>query len=172
MTTRRRPPPHGPQRTRCRPQHRCTIGAGLWKTHAEFVESIPRRAERQGRVGTVPEILPAPSMARRERTGGPSLRVERDVRGPRRVWSRTAAPGEQSRAHIPAPTSRSGTGAPCALGMERPLGKGSVGIPRFVATLREIGFQGPLNVERETENHDERLRDIGEGIALLRSLSK
>jgi len=62
-------------------------------------------------------------------------------------------------------------GVPGALGTERPLGKGSVGIPRFVATLREIGFQGPLNVERETENHDERLRDIGEGIALLRSLS-
>src|SRR5437588_4260861 len=32
-------------------------------------------------------------------------------------------------------------GVPGALGMERPLGKGSVGIPRFVATLREIGFQ-------------------------------
>lgn len=61
-------------------------------------------------------------------------------------------------------------GVPGALGTERPLGKGSVGIPRFVATLREIGFAGPLNVERETENQQERLRDIREGIALLRSI--
>ena len=59
---------------------------------------------------------------------------------------------------------------PGALGKERPLGKGSVGIDRFVATLKEIGFPGPLNVERETENQDERLRDIGEAVQLLRRL--
>jgi sugar phosphate isomerase/epimerase len=59
---------------------------------------------------------------------------------------------------------------PGALGKERPLGKGSVGIPRFVQTLREVGFDGPLTVERETENQEERLRDIAEGIVLLRKL--
>jgi sugar phosphate isomerase/epimerase len=59
---------------------------------------------------------------------------------------------------------------PGALGKERPLGKGSVGIERFVATLKEIGFPGPLNVEREAENQEERLRDIGEGVQLLRRL--
>jgi sugar phosphate isomerase/epimerase len=57
-----------------------------------------------------------------------------------------------------------------ALGRERPLGEGSVGIPRFVATLAEIGFRGPLNVERETEDPQERLRDMARGIQLLRSL--
>jgi sugar phosphate isomerase/epimerase len=41
---------------------------------------------------------------------------------------------------------------PGALGTERPLGEGSVGIERFVQTLREIGFGGPLNIEREAEN--------------------
>jgi sugar phosphate isomerase/epimerase len=60
---------------------------------------------------------------------------------------------------------------PGALGRERPLGEGSVGIERYVRTLAEIGFRGPLNVERETENQQERLRDMARGIALLRSLT-
>jgi sugar phosphate isomerase/epimerase len=58
-----------------------------------------------------------------------------------------------------------------ALGTERPLGKGSVGIDKFVATLREVGFRGPVNVERETENQAERLRDIGEAVKLLKKLT-
>jgi sugar phosphate isomerase/epimerase len=57
-----------------------------------------------------------------------------------------------------------------ALGKERPLGQGSVGMDRFVATLREIGYAGPLNVEREVEDQQERLRDIAGGLALLRRL--
>lgn len=59
---------------------------------------------------------------------------------------------------------------PGALGSERPLGKGSVGIDRFVATLREVGFRGPLNIEREAENQEERIRDIREAVGLLRRL--
>lgn len=62
-------------------------------------------------------------------------------------------------------------GQPGALGTERPLGQGSVGIPQFVATLKEIGFTGTLNVERETEDQAERLRDIGAAVRLLQSLS-
>jgi sugar phosphate isomerase/epimerase len=57
-----------------------------------------------------------------------------------------------------------------ALGSERALGKGSVGIPAFVRALKEIGFQSSLNVERECEDQAERWRDIGEAVALLRSL--
>jgi sugar phosphate isomerase/epimerase len=60
---------------------------------------------------------------------------------------------------------------PGALGTERPLGQGSVGIEKFVRTLQEVGFKGPLNVERETENQAERLRDIGEAVKLLRRLT-
>ena len=62
-------------------------------------------------------------------------------------------------------------GVPGALGSERPLGQGSVGIPRFVQTLRDLGFPGPLNVERETDDQPQRLREIAGGIALLRSLA-
>ena len=57
-----------------------------------------------------------------------------------------------------------------ALGAERPLGRGSVGIPQFVNTLREIGFRGPLNVEREAEDQAERWRDIADAVRLLREL--
>ena len=62
------------------------------------------------------------------------------------------------------------TGVPGALGKERPLGQGSVGMERFVATLREVGYTGPLNVEREAEDQQERLRDMAAGLALLRRL--
>jgi sugar phosphate isomerase/epimerase len=61
-------------------------------------------------------------------------------------------------------------GVPGALGSERPLGKGSVGIPAFIQALREIGFTGPLNVERECKDQAERWRDIADAVALLRSL--
>jgi len=60
--------------------------------------------------------------------------------------------------------------APGALGVERPLGKGAVGIPAFVQALKEIGFQSTLNVERECEDQSERWRDIGQAVRLLRSL--
>jgi sugar phosphate isomerase/epimerase len=59
---------------------------------------------------------------------------------------------------------------PGALGKERPLGQGSVGMERFVRALREIGFTGPLNVEREVEDQRERLADMAMGVSLLRSL--
>lgn len=59
-----------------------------------------------------------------------------------------------------------------ALGKERPLGQGAVGMERFVAALKEIGYTGPLNVEREVEDQQERLRDIRGGLELLRRLTK
>ena len=58
-----------------------------------------------------------------------------------------------------------------ALGHERALGNGYVGMARFVETLRKIGFPGPLNVEREAEDQEERLRDLSEGIRLIRALT-
>jgi sugar phosphate isomerase/epimerase len=60
---------------------------------------------------------------------------------------------------------------PGALGTEQPLGKGSVGIERFIAKLKQIGFRGPLNIEREVEDPDQRRRDILEAVELLRKLT-
>jgi sugar phosphate isomerase/epimerase len=54
------------------------------------------------------------------------------------------------------------------LGSEMPLGEGQVDIPAFVAKLKEIGYQGPLTIEREAG--DDRIGDILRGKALLESL--
>jgi sugar phosphate isomerase/epimerase len=61
--------------------------------------------------------------------------------------------------------------APGSLGVERPLGSGSVGIPRFLEKLKAIGFRGPLNIEREAENQEERYRDLRAAVKLLDSLA-
>lgn len=57
---------------------------------------------------------------------------------------------------------------PGTWGVEMPLGEGQVNIPRFVQKLQEIGFTGPLVIEREVGDRQERLRDIAAGIRLLR----
>lgn len=53
-------------------------------------------------------------------------------------------------------------------GEEVPLGQGEVDIPRFVRTLRDVGYAGPLVVEREVGDQPARLRDIAHGLAFLR----
>jgi sugar phosphate isomerase/epimerase len=60
---------------------------------------------------------------------------------------------------------------PTALGTEVPLGSGDVGIERFLAKLKEIGFRGPLNIEREAENQQQRMDDIQMAVGLLSKLA-
>ena len=52
-------------------------------------------------------------------------------------------------------------------GEEVPLGQGEVDIRRFVRALNDVGFDGPLIVEREVGDQASRLRDIAQGLALL-----
>ena len=69
---------------------------------------------------------------------------------------------------------------PGALGAETPLGEGSVGMDRYVAKLKEIGFKGVLAIEREVsldQDMDDRhheglshLEDIRSAIRLLERL--
>jgi sugar phosphate isomerase/epimerase len=69
---------------------------------------------------------------------------------------------------------------PGSLGTEMPLGQGCVGIDRFVAKLKEIGYKGPLTIEREValeqemdDRHKEglsHLSDIRNAIGLLERL--
>ena len=61
-------------------------------------------------------------------------------------------------------------GQPDALGEERALGAGAVGIERFLAALRRAGYSGPLAIERESSDPARRIRDIQKGIELLRRL--
>ncbi len=57
------------------------------------------------------------------------------------------------------------------LGTERPLGEGDVGMDNFVAKLKQIGYTGPLTIEREITGEAQR-KDILGAIALLERLRK
>jgi len=57
-----------------------------------------------------------------------------------------------------------------ALGEEKPLGQGAVGMERFLHKLKTVGIKAPLNIEREVPDHAQRLRDIGMGVKLLEKL--
>lgn len=61
-------------------------------------------------------------------------------------------------------------GVPGALGTEKPLGEGSVGMERFVAKLKEIGYRNPLFIEREASDPVKRMADIRSAVALLARL--
>lgn len=60
---------------------------------------------------------------------------------------------------------------PAALGVERALGEGSVGMERFIHKLKETGFRGVLSIEREESNAERRAADIRKAVALLRRIT-
>ena len=53
-------------------------------------------------------------------------------------------------------------------GEEVPLGQGEVDIPRFLRTLRAVGYAGPLVIEREVGDQAARLRDVRQGLEFIR----
>ena len=56
-------------------------------------------------------------------------------------------------------------------GAETPLGAGAVGMENFLAKLKEIGYDGPLTIEREIPAEPERQKaEIGSGAQLLTDL--
>ncbi|MDP2897933.1 MAG: sugar phosphate isomerase/epimerase family protein [bacterium] len=56
-----------------------------------------------------------------------------------------------------------------AWGTEMPLGEGEVDIPLFIFTLKEIGYLGPLTIEREVPGEQQKT-DIRNAVELLRTL--
>lgn len=53
-------------------------------------------------------------------------------------------------------------------GQEVPLGQGDVGLERYLQTLKEIGYEGPLTIEREIPQEPERQKsEIGQAVALI-----
>jgi sugar phosphate isomerase/epimerase len=56
-------------------------------------------------------------------------------------------------------------------GKETPLGQGDVGIETFIATLNELGYAGPLTIEREISGAQQ-ITDIRAGIGLLRGIKR
>jgi len=66
-----------------------------------------------------------------------------------------------------APEAERGTGWGC----EVPLGTGDVGIENYLATLKEIGYHGPLTIEREIPQDRVRQKaDVGTAVSLLEGL--
>ena len=56
-------------------------------------------------------------------------------------------------------------------GSEVALGEGDVGMKTYLETLQEIGYKGPLTIEREiAHDRDRQKRDIGTAAALLQRL--
>jgi len=56
-------------------------------------------------------------------------------------------------------------------GQEVPLGEGDVGMENYLRTLKEIGYDGPLTIEREIPQDPERQKaEIGGAIKLLSEL--
>ncbi len=56
-------------------------------------------------------------------------------------------------------------------GAEVPLGEGDVGMEKFLRTLADLGYAGPLTIEREIPQEPARQKEeIGRGIRLLNSL--
>ncbi|MGE3804516.1 MAG: sugar phosphate isomerase/epimerase family protein [Gemmataceae bacterium] len=56
------------------------------------------------------------------------------------------------------------TKVPGTWGDEVPLGQGTVNIKKFLATLKKVGYQGPLLIEREVGDQPQRVKDIAHGI--------
>jgi sugar phosphate isomerase/epimerase len=58
-------------------------------------------------------------------------------------------------------------------GREVPLGEGDVGMENFLRALAEIGYLGPLTIEREIPQEPDRQKaEIGRGVDLLNQLKK
>lgn len=55
------------------------------------------------------------------------------------------------------------------LGAEMPLGQGKVDYPRFIARLKQVGYDGPITIEREISGEQQR-QDILMAKALLETL--
>src|SRR5262249_34196713 len=60
------------------------------------------------------------------------------------------------------------TTTPGQWGEEVPLGKGQANIRQFVKTLKKVGYRGPLCIEREVGDQEQRVADIAHGIRYLR----
>jgi sugar phosphate isomerase/epimerase len=59
---------------------------------------------------------------------------------------------------------------PGTWGEEVPLGRGQVDIPMYVKTLWQSGYRGPLCIEREVGDQEQRLADIADGVRLLKTV--
>jgi sugar phosphate isomerase/epimerase len=55
-------------------------------------------------------------------------------------------------------------------GEEVPLGKGQTDTKKFLLTLKKVGYKGPLFIEREVGNQQQRFDDIAHGVRYIREV--
>lgn len=60
---------------------------------------------------------------------------------------------------------------PEALGEEVRLGTGAVDFPAFISKLKEIGYTGPLIIEREEQDPKKKTADVHHAVTLLKKLT-
>lgn len=60
---------------------------------------------------------------------------------------------------------------PGSLGTERPLGQGSVDLPRFIKTLRQNGYHGTLNIESGVHGEEQKWTYLQRAVQYLRGLT-
>jgi sugar phosphate isomerase/epimerase len=142
-----------------------------------MVQRICDRAEEHGQTFALETGQePADSLLRfLEDAGCPNLKVNFDPANMILYGSGDPIEAfEKLAAHVVSVHAKDGDGPPPgmpgALGTERPLGQGAVGIPRFIEALKRAGFRGSIHVEREIQDQAQRLADIATAVRLLRSL--
>lgn len=59
---------------------------------------------------------------------------------------------------------------PGSLGTERPLGRGSVDLPRFIKTIREAGYTGTLNIESGVHGEEQKWAYLKRAVEYLRGI--
>ena len=59
---------------------------------------------------------------------------------------------------------------PGTWGEEVPLGQGQTNTAAFVQLLKKVGYKGPLCIEREVGNQEQRFADISAGVGLLKGI--
>jgi len=76
----------------------------------------------------------------------------------------------ESRGHVISIHCKDGVGpsGPGQLGSERTLGEGQVDFPGFLNLLQQIGYKGPLTIEREAPDPETRKRDVRTAIVRLK----
>jgi sugar phosphate isomerase/epimerase len=60
---------------------------------------------------------------------------------------------------------------PGTWGEEVPLGQGQVDMRRFVQTLQRVGYQGPLIIEREVGDQQQRMETVAHGMRVLKEIT-
>jgi L-ribulose-5-phosphate 3-epimerase len=59
---------------------------------------------------------------------------------------------------------------PGTWGKEVPLGKGQTDTRKFLLTLKKVGYTGPLYIEREAGDQQQRFNDIAHGVRFIREV--